>query len=390
MVFDPILVVLVLLVAVLAAGLLWLVAMRSRELASSRDQERQSREVSDAISAISSQQSELSGRLLQMAEAQAATQAAQTKAFQERLDALSSRVGDNLRESSTKTAESLGKLQTRLTVIDQAQKNIAELSGQVVGLQEILANKQARGAFGQVRMEDLVRDALPPSAYEFQATLNNGKRPDCVIHLPNPPGSIIIDAKFPLEAYQALVRSEDDDQKKIAGRAFRTATLKHVDDICSKYILPGETAESALMFLPSEAVYAELHASFPEVVQQSFRSKVWIVSPTTLMATLNTVRAVLKDAQMREQAHVIQREVMTMLDDVGRLQKRVADLRKHFGQAEKDINLIETSSEKIVTRGERIEQIQIEGPDSGEPQDLLDGAVPPPMENGNGHASLPK
>jgi len=389
-VFDPILVVLVLLVAVLAAGLLWLVAMRSRELASSRDQERQSREVSDAISAISSQQSELSGRLLQMAEAQAATQAAQTKAFQERLDALSSRVGDNLRESSTKTAESLGKLQTRLTVIDQAQKNIAELSGQVVGLQEILANKQARGAFGQVRMEDLVRDALPPSAYEFQATLNNGKRPDCVIHLPNPPGSIIIDAKFPLEAYQALVRSEDDDQKKIAGRAFRTATLKHVDDICSKYILPGETAESALMFLPSEAVYAELHASFPEVVQQSFRSKVWIVSPTTLMATLNTVRAVLKDAQMREQAHVIQREVMTMLDDVGRLQKRVADLRKHFGQAEKDINLIETSSEKIVTRGERIEQIQIEGPDSGEPQDLLDGAVPPPMENGNGHASLPK
>lgn len=390
MVVDPILVVLVLLVVALAAGLLWLIAMRNRELASSRDQERQSREVSDAISAISSQQNELSGRLLQMAEAQAATQAAQTKAFQERLDALSSRVGDNLRESSTKTAESLGKLQTRLTVIDQAQKNIAELSGQVVGLQEILANKQARGAFGQVRMEDLVRDALPPSAYEFQATLNNGKRPDCVIHLPNPPGSIIIDAKFPLEAYQALVRSEDDDQKKIAGRAFRTATLKHVDDICSKYILPGETAESALMFLPSEAVYAELHASFPEVVQQSFRSKVWIVSPTTLMATLNTVRAVLKDAQMREQAHVIQREVMTMLDDVGRLQKRVADLRKHFGQAEKDINLIETSSEKIVTRGERIEQIQIEGPDSGEPQDLLDGAVPPPMENGNGHASLPK
>ena len=390
MVVDPILAVLVSLVVVLAAGLLWLVAMRNRDLADSRDQERQSREVSDAIGAISSQQNELSGRLLQMAEAQAATQAAQTKAFQERLDALSSRVGDNLRESSTKTAESLGKLQTRLTVIDQAQKNIAELSGQVVGLQEILANKQARGAFGQVRMEDLVRDALPPSAYEFQATLNNGKRPDCVIHLPNPPGSIIIDAKFPLEAYQALVGSEDDDQKKIAGRAFRTATLKHVDDICSKYILPGETAESALMFLPSEAVYAELHASFPEVVQQSFRSKVWIVSPTTLMATLNTVRAVLKDAQMREQAHVIQREVMTMLDDVGRLQKRVADLRKHFGQAEKDINLIETSSEKIVTRGERIEQIQIEGPDAGGPQDLLDGAVPPPMENGNGHASLPK
>ena len=328
------------------------------ELAEERDKHLD--RLNEALAALAKQQSELGGRFSQLAESQAASQTAVSKSLEERLDALTKRVNDNLQESSSKTAKSLGELQTRLGVIDQAQKTINELSGNVVGLQEILANKQARGAFGQLRMEDIVRDALPPAAYEFQASLTNGKRPDCLIKMPMPPGPIVIDAKFPLEAYQALKNTDDPAAKKAAERAFRTTARKHVEDIQSRYIVPGETAESALLFLPSEAVYAELHANFPDIVQESYRARVWIVSPTTLMATLNTVRAVLKDAQMREQAHIIQKEVGMLLTDVDRLQKRVADLKKHFSQAEEDIRKIDTSADKIGRRSERIETLQIE------------------------------
>ena len=328
------------------------------EMAEERD--RQMDDLSGALAALAQQQSELGGRFSQLAESQAANQSAVSKSLEERLDTLTKRVNDNLQESSSKTAKSLGELQTRLGVIDQAQKTINELSGNVVGLQQILANKQARGAFGQLRMEDIVRDALPPAAYEFQTTLANGKRPDCLIKMPMPPGPIVIDAKFPLEAYQTLKNTEEPTAKKTAERAFRTTARKHVEDIQDRYIIPGETAESALLFLPSEAVYAELHANFPDIVQESYRARVWIVSPTTLMATLNTVRAVLKDAQMREQAHIIQKEVGMLVTDVDRLQKRVADLKKHFSQAEEDIRKIDTSADKIGRRSERIETLQIE------------------------------
>ncbi len=337
------------------------------DLAEARDQHLDG--LNEALAALAKQQSELGGRFSQLAESQAAGQNAVSKSLEERLDSLTKRVNDNLQESSAKTAKSLGELQTRLGVIDQAQKTINELSGNVVGLQEILANKQARGAFGQLRMEDIVRDALPPAAYEFQSTLSNGKRPDCLIKMPMPPGPIVIDAKFPLEAYQALKNTDDPAAKKAAERAFRTTARKHVDDIQERYILPGETAESALLFLPSEAVYAELHANFPDIVQESYRARVWIVSPTTLMATLNTVRAVLKDAQMREQAHIIQKEVGMLLTDVDRLQKRVADLKKHFSQAEEDIRKIDTSADKIGRRSERIETLQIEEEGANSPLD---------------------
>jgi DNA recombination protein RmuC len=340
----------------------------------------QETELSRTLAALNTAQAELTGRLKTLAEAQAAGHSATTKTLEERLEKLNHRVNENLSQGAEKTAETLGKLQTRLTVIDEAQKNITELSGKVVGLQDILANKQARGAFGQIRMEDIVRDALPPSAFEFQSTLSNGRRPDCVIKMPSPPGSIVIDAKFPLEAYQALRAAEDDASRKIAERAFRSSTQKHVTDIEQRYILPGETAESALMFLPSEAVYAELHASFPDIIQASFKARVWIVSPTTLMATLNTVRAVLKDAQMREQADVIQKEVALLVDDVERLQKRVADLRKHFELADGDLKKIETSSDKIVRRTERIEAVQI---DSGETESALEA----PIERKNGETN---
>ena len=317
----------------------------------------------DALAAtaatLATAQADLGGRLTQLSEQSAAERAELLRTLHERLDGVTKRMGDSLEKSATKTATSLGELGKHLNVIDQAQKNISELAGQVVGLQDILDNKQTRGAFGEVQLENLVISILPPSAYDFQAALSNKRRVDCLIRLPNPPGPIAVDAKFPLESYHALYAAEDDSQLKAAQRAFRTAIGKHVKDIQERYILPGETADSALMFLPSEAVYAELHGNFPEVVEQSYRARVWIVSPTTLMATLNTVRAVLKDARMREQAGVIQAEVLKLLDDVGRLDERTQKLQSHFGQAARDLDLIATSTKKITRRAAQIEEVQL-------------------------------
>ena len=307
------------------------------------------------VQALSSHIADLGGRLSQLAEGQSLL----TRQMEDRLDKVSQRMGQSLEQSAEKTAQTMASLQERLAVIDQAQKNITELSGQVVGLQDILANKQARGAFGEIQMADIVTAALPPSAYNTQATLSNGKRADCLVLLPNPPGPIVIDSKFPLNSYEALRNAKDETARTVAERAFRSDVLKHVADIAERYIVPGETAESALMFLPSEAVYAELHASFRDVVEKSYQRRVWIVSPTTLMATLNTVRAVLKDARMREQAGVIQKEVMDLMGDVGRLQDRVDKLRTHFSQAEGDIKQIDISASKIVRRAERIEEVQL-------------------------------
>lgn len=308
----------------------------------------------------------LEGRLSQMAEQNIKTQAEFSRTLEERLDKVSQRMGEGLEKTSKNTTESLSELKARLAVIDEAQKNITELSGQMVGLQDILSNKQARGAFGEIQLKDLVSQILPPSAYDFQAQMSNGKRADCLIKLPNPPGSIVVDAKFPLESYHALRNADTDVEKTAAKRSFSADILKHVKDISEKYIINGETAESALMFLPSEAVYAELHANFGAVVEKSYRARVWIVSPTTLMATLNTVRAVLKDARMREQAHVIQKEIVTMMQDVSRLDDRVGKLKTHFGQANKDIDLIATSTGKITSRAEKIEGLQLEEGDKVE------------------------
>jgi DNA recombination protein RmuC len=329
-------------------------------------------------------QGDLDGRLKQMTENQAATQAGLTdrlhaqerilsKALEERLGEISKRMHDGLEKSSNQTSETMGKLEARLAVIDEAQKNIQELGGQIVGLQDILANKQARGAFGEVQLEGLVTDHLPPSAYAFQATLENGRRVDCLLRLPNPPGAIAIDAKFPLESYRELREAADDTARKDAARGFRTALTQHIRDIESRYIVPGETAESALMFLPSEAVYAELYANFPDVVESSHKAKVWIVSPTTLMATLLTVRAILKDARMHEQAALIQREVGAMLKDVGRLADRVRNLSRHFRQANEDIDQIQISTEKVTQRGEKIESLELEEAETAPPVRLVSG-----------------
>jgi DNA recombination protein RmuC len=313
---------------------------------------------------------ELQGRLAQVSQSQVATQAAVaerlqaqerilTRSLEERLAELGQRVGDRLQEQTTQATKSLSDLRERLAVIDAAQKNITELSSQVVGLQDILSNKQARGAFGEVQMQDLVQSALPPSAYSFQATLASGVRADCLLLLPNPPGAIALDAKFPLESYRALREARDEAALAQARRQFSIALKAHVRAIAEKYIVPGETADSALMFLPSEAVYAELHANFPALVEESFRSRVWIVSPTTLMATLTTVRAVLKDVHLREQAHIIQAELRRLLDDVVRLDERVAKLQRHFEQATEDVRQIRISTEKVGKRAERIEELQV-------------------------------
>ena len=327
------------------------------------------------LAQLAAGQAELSGRLSQMAEQGAASQTqlaerlqAQerelAKALEERLADLGRRVGETLENSTVRTLETMSDLRTRLAIIDQAQKTITDLSTQVVGLQDILSDKQARGAFGEVQLHDLVTAVLPPSAYAFQAALGGGRRVDCLLQLPNPPGPIAIDAKFPLESYRALRQARDEPARVQAARQFTADVRRHVVDIAQRYIVPGETAESALMFLPSEAVYAELHANFANVVEESYRRRVWIVSPTTLMATLNTVRAVLKDVRMREQAGVIQAEVRSLVKDVGRLDERVARLQRHFEQAGEDVRQIRISTEKVSRRGGRIEDLQLERTDT--------------------------
>ena len=325
----------------------------------------------DTTDKLAITQGELAGRLNQLSETQLTNQnrlvdlmqsqeRAVSQKLEERLADLGQRFGEGMEKSRVSQQTSLGELKERLVRIDAAQKNIEELSSQVVGLQDILSNKQARGAFGEVQLADLVKSIMPPNFYSFQATLSGGRRVDCLLNLPYPPGPIAIDAKFPLESYRLLVDAASDRDRNQARKSLATDVLKHVSDISERYIVPGETAESALLFLPSEAVYAELHANLPEVVEKSWKSKVWVVSPTTLMATLNTIRAILKDSQMREQAHVIQREIMVLLQDVGRLDGRVGKLENHFRQAEDDLRQIRVSTEKITKRGNKIEEIELE------------------------------
>ncbi|RBW54779.1 DNA recombination protein RmuC [Ruegeria sp. A3M17] len=270
------------------------------------------------------------------------------------------RMKESLHGSSKQTATSLTQLQERLAAIDKAQDNITKLSGDVLSLQDILSNKQTRGAFGEIQLNDIVTKALPSDSFKLQATLSNGRRADCLINLPNPPGPIVIDSKFPLEAYEALIGSTNDMELKAAVQMFRSTVRKHITDISEKYILDGETADGALMFLPSEAVYAELHAKFPELVQESFTKRVWIVSPTTCMATLNTMRAILKDARMREQAGAIRKELGLLHKDVERLGDRVGNLDRHFGQAAKDISEIKISAEKAGRRAQRLDNFDFE------------------------------
>ncbi|MEM7684524.1 MAG: DNA recombination protein RmuC [Pseudomonadota bacterium] len=316
--------------------------------------------LSDAVRGLDQGQNQLAGGLKMVSEHQVQAQARIMESVERRLEEVQRAMGESLHGTATRTARSLGELQQRLEAIDKAQTKIEKLSGDVLGLQDILSNKQTRGAFGEIQLNDIVSKALPPDAFTWQATLSNNKRADCLVHLPNPPGSIVIDAKFPLEAYEALIAADTESARTQAARQFRTAVLHHVKAIAEKYILDGETADSALMFLPSEAVYAELHANFGDVVRQSFEARVFIVSPTTMMAVLNTMRAILKDARMREQAGAIRRELTLLYKDVDRLTDRVGNLDKHFGQAAKDIDEIKISAGKAGTRARRLEAFEFD------------------------------
>ncbi|SDH86692.1 DNA recombination protein RmuC [Alloyangia pacifica] len=317
-------------------------------------------QLSQRVQALSEGQERLAGGLHHVSEAQVKSQNAMLQLMEKRLAQVQQNMSENLHGTARRTAHSLGQLQERLKTIDQAQENITRLSGDVLSLQDILSNKQTRGAFGEIQLNDIVSKALPPDAYAMQATLSNGRRADCLIKLPEPPGHIVIDAKFPLEAYEMLRRAETPEAKQRAGQAFRMSVRKHLRDISDRYILDGETADSALMFLPSEAVYAELHATFPEVVREGFSLRVWIVSPTTCMATLNTLRAVLKDARMREQAGAIRRELGLLHQDVERLGARVENLDRHFGMAAKDLSEIRISAEKAGRRAQKLDNFDFE------------------------------
>ena len=320
------------------------------------------------VQLLSDGQQQLAGGLNHVSEAQAASQANMLQLMEQRLTVVGQQMNENLQGSARRTAQSLGELQQRLQAIDKAQDNITKLSGDVLSLQDILSNKQTRGAFGEIQLNDIVSKALPKDSYKLQATLSNGKRADCLIHLPNPPGPIVVDSKFPLEAYEALRNATNDWELNEAAKFLRTSVKRHIKDISEKYILEGETADGALMFLPSEAVYAELHANFPELVREGFAARVWIVSPTTCMATLHTMRAILKDARMREQAGAIRRELALLFADVDRLGTRVENLDRHFGQAAKDIADIKISSDKAGRRARRLDNFDFEelAPDAAE------------------------
>ena len=309
---------------------------------------------------------ELKGQLSQMVQASSQQQqnitsqlSEQSARMEQTLSNFRQQLGNSLQQQTQSTHDNLTKLSERLAVIDRANSQITELTGQVTQLHNILANKTERGAFGEVQLENLVKTVLPPNSYAFQVTLPNQKRADCILKLPNPPGDIVIDSKFPLDAWYNLQNSETKEQQIAARRQLAISVRGHVKDIQDKYIIAGSTAESACLFLPSEAVYAELHANLPDVIDASYKARVWIVSPTTMMATLNTVRAVLRDARLREQTAIIQSEMLKLIEDVSRLDARVENLNRHFSQVQKDISEIQTSTSRISKRSYRITELEV-------------------------------
>ena len=347
---DPVLVLLGLF-GVAALALLVLVVIVAVHMSRRRREARES----DA------QLAELKGRLQTLAEISVSRHGELARAVNERLDRMTHRVGSDLTETARKTTDSIAKLHERLAVIDSAQKNLTELSSNMVSLQEILANKQARGAFGQIRMEAIIQDGLPKGAFTFQATLSNGKRPDCLLHMPNTKAGVVIDAKFPLEGFEAFRVARGPEEKKEAARRVRVDVARHVDAMAERYFLPGETQDTAILFVPSEAIYADLAEHFSDLVQKAHRARIVICAPNMLMLAVQTMQAILKDVKMREQAHLIQREVSRLMEDMGRLRERVLDLQRHFGQANEDIEKILTSSERIASRGHKIENLEFEG-----------------------------
>jgi DNA recombination protein RmuC len=331
-------------------------------------------EMEDRVGELTRLQAEMTGRMQTLAEVFGTRQSDLARLISERIEGLQHRVGQGLTASAHHQAENLSKLHERLAVIDAAQKNLSNLTGEIVGLKDVLANKQSRGAFGQGRMEAIVRDGLPGGAYEFQATLSNRTRPDCLVRLPGDPRGLVIDAKFPLEAFTQFRGAQGDEARIRAAARVRGDVGVHINDIAEKYLIAGETQDLALMFVPAESVYADLAEHFDDVVQRAHRARVVIVSPSLLAIAIQVTQSLVRDARIREEARVIQTEVGRLLEDVTRLSERVTKLDTHFRQAQDDIAGIRTSAERITRRGERIEALEFD--DDAPRTDWLKGTGP--------------
>ncbi len=346
--------------ASVAGGLLFALVVIFAVAAARRARAARSAETEARLAELGRLQGEMAGRMQAVAEMFGSRQADLARSLGERLDGLGHRLGQTMTDTTRHTYEGLSKLNERLVAIDTAQKNITQLSGEVVSLQHILANKQTRGAFGQARMEAIVQDGLPAGSYAFQATLSNRTRPDCLIRLPNGAPGIVIDAKFPLEAWNAIRAAGNAGGDPRAAQAqFRRDVRTHIAAIRERYFLPGETQDTAFMFVPSESIFADIHEHFEDVVQHAHRNRVVIVSPSLLLLSIQTVQAVLRDARIKDQAHFIRDEVMKLMEDVGRLDERVRALQNHHAQGARDIDQILTSTRKITGRAERIEGLDL-------------------------------
>ncbi|NEW87387.1 DNA recombination protein RmuC [Rhodopseudomonas sp. WA056] len=344
-------------IAVVALALLAIIAV----LVARGSAARRGAEIDQRLALLMRAQHEANGRVDAMGRALAGRQAEMARAMSERLDSVTHRFGQSLTQSTRYTMQSLQALHERLGIIDRAHDNLTELTDQVTTLRDVLANKQARGAFGQARMETIVQDGLPKGSFAFQYTLSTGKRPDCVVLMPDQP-PLCIDAKFPLEAVTALREARTDEERKSASQRLRIDVMRHVDDIASKYLIPGETQDTALMFVPSESVYAEIHDGFDDVIQKAYRARVVLVSPSLLMLAIQVMQQILKDARMRDAADQIRTEVLSLSDDLARLRERVTKLQTHFGQVNDDVRQILISADKIERRAARIEELDFSDP----------------------------
>lgn len=348
-------------------ALMLILGARGRQRDAAEAMARQA-DLQEKLADLARAHAEVTGRVRSMGEILGSRQADLARFVAEQLESVGSRVGRSLEDQSRNASESLGKLNERLAVIDAAQARLTGLTEEVIGLKDILANKQARGAFGQGRMEAIVRDALPGNAYEFQYTLSNRCRPDCVIRLPGDDRVMVIDAKFPLEAFVALKDAQEGDARKIAAARVRADVGRHIADIKERYFIAGETQDIAILFVPSESLYADLAEHFEDVVQKAHTSRIVIVSPSLLVMAVQVMQALVRDARVREQAHVIQVEVRRLVEDVVRLRQRIGKLAAHFSQAQEDISGIVISADKIAKSGERIDMLDFEQTPQGKGQ----------------------
>lgn len=346
-----------------AVTLLLVRSRRERALEAGIAAER-AREMDDKVAELTRIQAEMTGRMQTIAEVFGSRQSDFVRMISERIDGLQHRVGQGIEASTRHQSENLSKLNERLAVIDAAQQNLSTLTGEIVGLKDILSNKQSRGAYGQGRMEAIIRDGLPANAFEFQATLSNRTRPDCLVRLPGDTRGLVIDAKFPLEGFTSFREAKGEDAKSRAAAKVRSDMLVHVKDIAEKYLIPGETQDIAMLFVPAESIYADLSEHFEDVVQKAHRARIVIVSPSLLTLAIQVMQALVRDARIREEARVIQVEVQKLLEDVTRLDGRVAKLDAHFRQAQEDVAQIRVSTDKIVKRSERIETLEFEEADA--------------------------